>query len=402
MRRIAALATILTLGATACGGDGDLSTRLAMRPLGGVVEVRDGGSWELVSDETMIALGSEIRTGDDGWAMVELPRDQTVELAPGTSLAVTQTTTSKLKTGSVLVRAPSAVGIQLQDAEVRGVGGTFRVDRDFQDLVRVYEGVVTIPGSGWEGEVTSLREVTVVAGSVPRAPQPVSLDEPIHRWEERLFQGAIEIGLSLERLEKGLDRQFPSKRVRDVVAGVTPRPVPVRMVRGQLSARPLWQWSEVMVAAVLASRTEADAPVEDALLRVLALRDLGASWIVIAAELGITETVLAAIGRVSGLLARVVEEFLSAPSGPGSGGGPGASPGGSPSVPVDDDPNDGPNGDPNDGPNDDPNDGGDGGGGTDPPPDPEPSPDPPCALGGLICGVGEETLGGDLPGALDI
>lgn len=402
MRRLVVVSALLALLAAACGRGGGDGPEFALRALEGGVERHDGRGWQAVSEQTAVSFGDQIRTGSDGWALVTLTADHSIELAPQTTIRLRERSTAELLSGRVLVTAPRSLGIGLEDIEVRGTGGLFRVDRGFQYQVRVYEGAATIPGSAWDGEVPALREVVVVGGSVPRAPRPVSVD-PGDRWDERIFASWIDVGLSLDRLEEGLERQLPGQKQRSLIARATPRPIPAEMVETQLRSRPISQWADVVLAAVVAARTEADGDPPALMQGVLSMRDLGGSWIVVAAEYRITEAILAAISQFSGALADLIAGAVADATGQG-GGGPGggagsggASGGGSGGGSGSSGGSSGSSGGSSGGSDGDGSGGGGGsgddGGGGGPGPSPSPSPSG-CAPGDVLCELVDDTLGG--------
>lgn len=380
MRRIVAVAALLGVVGAACG-DGEAEAGVRLVPLGGAVEVRAGDVWEEISEPIGLAIGQEIRA-QDGRARIEFPDGDEVELAPGAALRLTEPDRSDLLTGSVLATTSSAMTVGLGDIGVHGEEGTFRVDRGLQHVVRVYEGHATLPGAGWDGTVLPFRQIVLVAGGIASHPSPLRVD-PNDPWDLRLFGEAMDIGLSLDRLATGLHSQLGRSKDPKLVSQVAPDGLPPAAVRSALQERPVGRWASVVVAAVLASRlAEDDVTPRQAFLEILTLRDLGASWILVAAEWGFGQLILEVVSSISGALAGLVAPppappstvtsgasgsgGTSAPPGDGGGGGGG----------------DGGGGGGDGGGNDD-----DGGGGGDPPPPPE------CQ--DVVCEVVDGVIGGE-------
>lgn len=386
MRKLVMLTAVLAVAASACTGTGSGDSDYRVVALSGTVEHTDGdGEWEEVDEEADLAVGTRVRTGERGRAVVRLPDDRSVELGPGTELSVTDPDAVLLGSGgSALASAPGSITMSLGDVGVRGVAGMFRVDRGYQDVVKVYEGSVRLPGSGWDGTIPALRQAVLISGSLSRAPRPANVN-PDDRWDASLFGDAITIGDHLDRLEGGLKRQLPGTPTPDVVARAIPRKVPAKVVTSRLQRRPKGRWAEVAVASVVAMRTADEEPVHGVLDSVLDLRELGASWIIVAAEWQLTDGVLAAVGKITTSLARVLAALAQEQAAAAAGGGTGAIGGGGTSTTSS--PGDSP-GDP--GPPDEP----------DPPPPPPPDPDPECGADDVVCQVGETI--GDVDTGVDL
>lgn len=380
MRRYVAVAALIALLSTACNGDADGPAGFRAIALSGGSEYLEEGEWRRLEEEADLRVGDRLRTGDRGRALVRLPGDRTVELAPSSEIQVEGPVDTTLLRGSALGSTRNTLGIALGAVTVRGATGLFRVDRAY-GRVKVYEGAATLPGSGWDGEIPALREIVVVSGGVSRAPRPLAVN-PDDIWESSIFGKAIEVGERLTRLERGLHRQFPERPNTSAVARAIPGDVPARMVRSRLRERPVSRWAEVAVASAVASQT-GEGALDELLGGMLELRDLGASWILIAAELELTERVLAAVGRISASLARVLSSIsqAQAASGGGAGGGGGGGGGGGAATGGSSGSTGGSSGSGSGGGG-----GGSGGGGGEA---------AGCSPGDIVCDVVEDTLGGE-------
>jgi hypothetical protein len=211
----------------------------------------------------------------------------------------------ELMVGSALVRASAGLSVHVGEISVRGRDSLYRLDRGVALRVGVYDGGVTLPGSGFEGVVPGLREAVVTAGIVAREPRPLSVD-PGDAWDTRLLGDAIDIGLDLDRLEDGLARQLPARDALDTLEEVLPRSLSARralsIIRGLSPAGGL-------VASVVAARLAVDQamPALLALRRIVEELRLGASWSLVMAqwELG-REALESALARISDLVVRAL------------------------------------------------------------------------------------------------
>jgi hypothetical protein len=320
-RLVLIVAVVLLGGACARGPEGGSGLRLL--PMGGQVRVQHDESWRTVTDSVSLAPGDRVETGERGRALVELPGG-TLELQPGTELRMGAV--PELEQGSLLAQSVSGLAVGVGAVQVRAEEALYRLDRSFSLRVGVYGGEVALPGSGWDGTVGSLRQVGVVADTVPRGPVALQVD-PSDPWDDRILGQAIEIGGSLERYQQGLADQLPHRGGRDAVARVLQLD-PRAILQGVPLRAPVSRLSEALVASVVASSAAPARKIapEEAFRQVMALRDLGASWIVVAAEWQVARSVLEALLQVTGLLSREV-----APLAPFGGTGPGLGGTGGPS-----------------------------------------------------------------------
>jgi hypothetical protein len=321
MRKVLACATLLSLAAGACaeGAGGDA---LAVRaiPLGGRVVLFHGDDSSLLEEETNLEAGDRLVAADDGRALVRLPGGRSLELAPGADLGWTGPGGAEVRAGSVLARASSALTVSAAGADIEGSDAVFRVDRELSTRLAVYRGEATVVGSG-VGAIPALRETTLVAGgAVPRGARPLSVS-PNDPWDIKLLGAAIDIGLELDRLQRGLARQLPAQRP-EAVTEVLSEDFPRRILEDLLEE---FQPAESVVAAVAAR--EAAALVEQSLVQVLRnvldLRLLGADWTVVVAEWELTRSeILAQLNEVTDLIARFVAHPAALQAASGGRGGP--------------------------------------------------------------------------------
>ncbi|MGH2653004.1 MAG: hypothetical protein ACRDHV_01470 [Actinomycetota bacterium] len=366
------LVVMLALLAGACsrsaGGGGAVGELVA---LGGVVQLLRGGDTVTVDGEMALSLGDEVLT-DDGRARIALPGDQGVELAPGSRLRMGEGGVPHLVSGSALVTAGEGLVVRAREDMVEARDAVFRLSGDYNTSVGVYRGAATVVDAG--AEVPALRELEVVAGDiVPRGPRPLTV-RPNDPWDARLLGSAIDVGLGIQRLERGLAGQLRTAQGREAVAQV---------LRGDFSRSALQEllrgadpatYAEIVVAgqmALRAAKLHGSSPVA-ALESILQLRGEGAQWIVVVAEWQLLgASLLNALATLTGVIARALSPADTpssiSPTTPGSG------PTTSPTTP-------GGSGEPS--PGGDPNDPGD-----KPKEDPKEDPDPPPCSGTVECVV---------------
>ncbi|HEX2025910.1 MAG TPA: hypothetical protein VHH92_05905, partial [Actinomycetota bacterium] len=195
------------LMAASCARSSDRADDLRVVPLSGDVHLLDGSDPIPITEETSVDPGEVLGTGPGGRAVVEVGLAGRIELGGQAQVVVDRT--PEVVRGSVLASAsPAGLAVRSGDAEVEARGAVFRVDSGLSVIVAVYRGAVSVLGTGID-ELPALRQAVVVAGgSAPRGAQPLEVD-PDHRWDIRLLGAAIDLGLDLVRLERGLGRALP-------------------------------------------------------------------------------------------------------------------------------------------------------------------------------------------------
>jgi hypothetical protein len=311
MKRIALIVGLALLGG-ACTRTPQGGSGATLTPQGGEVSLQSDGVWRTVTDTVSLARGDRVKVSGFGRAFVELPSGM-LELRHGST--VRMGAVPELERGSLLAQAVSDLSVGIGPVQARAEDSLYRLDRSFSVRVGVYQGAVSLSGSGWDGTVSALRQIGVVAGTVPRGPVALQVD-PGDPWDDRLLGDAIELGDRLDRLQDGVAFQLPRRGGRDAVAAALPLD-PRMVLEGIPQRAPAARLSEALVASVVASAAgpARDVAPEDVFGQVMALRRLGASWIVVAAEWRLARSVLETLVRqVSTLLTSVL-----APSvGPGS------------------------------------------------------------------------------------
>lgn len=328
MRRIALLLGMAVL-AGACARAPEAGSGLVLFPQGGQVQLQRDGEWRVVANTVSLLRGDRVRVGDFGHAVLELPGG-TLELRDGSAVRVAPI--PELESGSLLARATPALTVGVGAVRVRAENSVYRLDQALSLRVGVYRGEVSLPGSGWDDTVPALRQVVLVGGTVPRGPVALQVD-PEDPWDDRLLGEAIEVGRQLERFQEGVAFQLPRRGGKGLVAKALP--LDHRAVLPGVSRSDPVALSEALVASVIASTaasTRQTSP-ESAYQQVMALRQIGASWMVVAAEWRLAHSVLEALVQVANLLTRDLAPASTGESarqtGGGSGGGSSSSAGGS-------------------------------------------------------------------------
>ena len=302
-KAVSLLAVALLAGACARGGPG-ASDELRVIPLEGDVFVLDGGEKTSIDEAEELGLGAVVATGGSGRALVDLPLGQAVELAPESSLRVTGGDETELLTGQVLAGAPAGLTISSGAAEVNGSGGFFRLDRYVGAMrLGVYSGSATV--HGWDGRLAALEQVGVAAGIVPEAPVPLQVD-PSDPWDVRRLRQAIQVGVSLDDLQRGLGAELRGGAGPETMTRVLPKGLPAEDAQRYLDRVSPPEALVAAMVAIQAARRDALSSL-DALREVVRLRELGASWIVVVARWQLyTGAILDGLARITDLIARTL------------------------------------------------------------------------------------------------
>jgi hypothetical protein len=320
-RKTIALVAVALLGA-GCARSGPGGDDLTVVPLEGDVFLLDGDDRKSVERVEPVGPGAIVETGDEGRARVVLADGRAVELALRSALRVDSVSSTDLLKGKALIEAPSPVTVTSGAARISG-SGAFRIDRFVGALrVGVYAGGATV--QGWDGRVASLEQVGVAAGIVPEAPLPLQVD-PSDAWDARKLGDAIDLGLELEDLQRGLKPQLDADATPATLAGVLPAAFPSKGSEPHLRGV---EPSEALVAAMLAIQAarEGDISTLRALQAVIGLRELGASWIIVVARWELyTRAILTALARVAGLIASQLVPVVATGGTDAGSAGPGPS-----------------------------------------------------------------------------
>jgi hypothetical protein len=395
-----AVILLITLAAGACSRTPSPEAgELRVTPLGGDVRIIEDGESSQLEEAVTVNSGVGLITGSDGRVQVELPSGASVELAPEAELRV-DGDEPQISSGSALIRATSDITVHAGlagEAEITAADSIFRIDSDISVRLAVYRGAATVLGSQ-VGAIEALEQATIVQGSdIYRLPGPMEV-RPNDPWDSELLGDAIELGLRLAGLEKGLSRQLPSGREAEAVSRSLEEAFPASRIRSALEE--LGDAASVVVAAVLAEESERlDGRSRARIFAdVVNLQRLGANWIVVVAKWGLARAAAQVLATLGDIASTIAEPFAPPPA-PSSTSASTSSAAGGPSQTgtIDQDPGGEGSGGPGPGnnPKDPP-----GGGGTQPPapPPPEPGDDPAQSCGNEVeCAVDDvldDTPGG--------
>jgi hypothetical protein len=318
VKRTAVLSVILAVGAcsrTPAPGAGELR----VTPLGGEVNLLQGGESSLLEEASTVDAGVNVTTGVDGRARIQLPSGQTMELAPDTNLRV-DSDAYEVSDGSVLLRTAEPMMVQAGGAQIETTEGTFRIDRASSVRLATYEGQASVVGSNVE-PVTALRQVTVgqggkIYGGI--APLDVRRND---LWDIEILGAAIELGSDLAELERGLSRQLPPNREAEAVSDVMQRTFSEREIDSAITL--LGSAARAVVASVIAQEAARIDGVTVSLRaifsQVVNLQRFATNWIIVVAEWELARAALAVTQQVRSFAASIAES-VAPPQAPSSGG----------------------------------------------------------------------------------
>jgi hypothetical protein len=333
MKRTAVLIAAV-LAAVGCARSVDDPGALTVVPLDGDVRLLEGPEPVVLDEETEVDLGTLVATGARGRALLRMGPAGVLEL--GSLAQVRVDPQPEVVRGSVLARAMDpGLGVRVGGSEVHGSeGSVFRVDWGLSGMVAVYRGAAEILGSGI-GPVPALRETTVLnGGDVPTGPGPLTV-RPDHPWDIRLLGAAIDVGLDLDELQRGLQRQLSGPSAEGAVLRVLDEALPTRTIEdllGRLDAP-----AETVVTAEVsrtASRSDGE-PLPEVLDRVVDLRQEDAHWIVVVATWGLDgATLLGDLQHLAGVIERLTSAAALQVAAEGGRGGGSGRPAAGPSTEV--------------------------------------------------------------------
>lgn len=313
MKRVATLLVILAAGAcsrTPLPEAGELR----VIPLGGEVRVIEGGETSILEEAATVDAGIQLQTGLDGRARVQLPGGPSLELAPEAEVQLDEGA-SEINKGNVLVRTQgSDITVRAGDAEVTASDAVFRLEKDYSVLLAVYSGQASLMGTGFPA-VTALREMAVLAGGEPSGgATPITVD-PNDPWDAELLGPAIDLGLRLVGLEKGLTRQLPVRDQATAVSRALSSDFSPRAIESAITS--LDDAARAVVAAVVANQIaqlDGLSPVR-ALAEVvnLYLASTQWQWIVVAAQWGLAQVAAAVIDELGNWAAEITRVVAPEP-----------------------------------------------------------------------------------------
>lgn len=279
------LAVVLA-GCSSTGLRAEIGTLVA----GEDVEVAVDGGWVGTEVGDGLPEGARVRTGEDE-ARLDLRGGQ-VWLKPG-SLALLREGQVDVVRGDALVRSDGAMQARSSDVEVRGEA-VYRLVPGVAPRVGVYRGEVQVRRPGETRSVPALREVSLGDVRLPQEPAPLAY-RPDDPWDRALLPQAVAFDVEVERLARGIDRQYgPEPRAADFYESflaVEPDTIPLLVsISRTVTADgrfgpPSDALVTLFVGQAVASAHDRDA--DTSVREVARLRSERARWGLIAVELDI-------------------------------------------------------------------------------------------------------------------
>lgn len=338
MKRLITAATVIALLAGGCSSGARSDPVGTLTPLGGRIEILAGPDWTLVTEQTELSPGDQVRSDAAGSARLQVSDAGSIELGPSSRVRLGAGGASELMQGAVLAEG-SGLSVQIGRAVASPeAGGAFRVDRALSTRIGNYRGVTHLAALGGPIDVPPLTQAIVVAHAVPSLPAPLQVD-PHDAWDKRILGSAINVGLDLVDLERRVRSQLGDADAADTFSRALDRRVSAERVQSLMNAHPASPGRVFLSLAVASNLSDAGGvlPVARGILHTL---ESGASWIVVVAALNASQgnlvtAVAAVLASIPGLLAQGALPS-SDPGGTTSPpGGPSPSPSTSPTPPVD-------------------------------------------------------------------
>lgn len=333
-KRLIAVAAVIGLLAGGCASVSGPDPVGTLTPLGGRVEILSGTEWELVTEQTELAPGDQVRSGADGAATLQVSDTGTIEVGPSSRVRMGSAGASELMSGSVLAQG-SDLAVTIGRVAIRaGAPGAFRVDRALSTRVGTYRGTAAVTALGGSVDVRALRQAFLVAHSVLAKPAPLRID-PRDAWDRRMLGDAVEIGLDLARLERGVGARLSQQgNLAETFARVLPGSVSPGRIRSLIQDHPVGS-ARLFLSLAVASEAPVAGDVIPTAREILRTLGQGATWIVVVAALDVARnSLLQAIGSLIAAIPGLVPAngSTSIPIGgsgspdPGPSGGPGPTP----------------------------------------------------------------------------
>ncbi len=263
---------------------------------------RHGGGAETVTGRTRLEPGDqiELRKGTARFELADGVAYEALIRSGEAEPSVLMASVPQLRAGELLVEAPRGAKVRVGAAETRLSRGTVaRLGRSYASRTGVYRGMADISTAGTTARVARLRSAEVItAGEIGRH-SPLAVDAA-DRWDRRYLGDAIGLDSDLAALSRGMR------------AGGTDPVTLLGAVRRHLSNSP----SAATVKRLVADRAgRLDASIAVAVIgngtrgslgerwaRGIRFHDAGASWGLVASDIGadpdaVTATLRAALDR---------------------------------------------------------------------------------------------------------
>lgn len=287
----AAAPLALALIASACLGRAEAGGVLRVASVSGVVEHRVPGevAWKQLAPGTVLGPGGEIRA--QRGALVRLSSGKDAVELDGGKLRVAAGDRIVLVEGRALVEAaehPMTISDESETIVARATKGIFRLDLGRR--VAVYEGSAEVRFIQ-SYPVSRLRELALATGEPELRPMRLDRDD---RWDRRLLAEALELDRGIENVAlegtygaQVRDPAFYEARVQPSSAVAFLRAGPLQLTTLLREVAP----TDVLVGIVVGLRiAENPGQLGQKFGEVIVLFRSGASWGLVAAELGLSGT----------------------------------------------------------------------------------------------------------------
>lgn len=291
------LALCLLALSPGCAGRGLGAEAAATVLVGDDVEVAVGDGWEQVTAGGSIPAGARVRTTASE-ARLEL-RSGELWLGRNAAARVDPDGIDVFR-GETLVVSGGALDSRWTDVEVSGEG-VYRLSPGVSPRLAVYSGTVLVRRPGEVRTLGALRQIRLATHRLPADGQPLTYreDDP---WDQELLPQAIAFDAEVEQLRRGLDRQYGSApQPPEFYLGFAPpadapsaallASTAEEIVPGGAFGPPADPLVVLFVADAVSEATE-QTP-QKAAEQIVALRQAGAFWGLVATEFGVTTADLA-------------------------------------------------------------------------------------------------------------
>jgi hypothetical protein len=304
MQRLISTLAVVGLMAAGCSSVPGPDPVGTVTPLAGLVEILTADEeWAVVTEQTEIAPGDQVRSNVEGAARLQLSDQGTVELGPSSRVRMNSGGGSELLSGSLLAEG-SDLSVTFGRVTVRPeAAGAFRVDRGLSTRVGLYRGEAMVSALGGGLGVRALRQADLVANAILSNPTPLQVSAE-DAWDVRMLGPAIEAGLELAALERGVRAELARERdLAGTLAGVLPGEVSPGRIRSLLLDHRGLAGRVFLALAVATHAVEGGDDAIPVARSILGQLGQGASWTVVVAGLGVEPPAL--LAAVDALIATI-------------------------------------------------------------------------------------------------
>lgn len=300
-----------------------------LHPDGEVQISVDGARFASVTSDASLAQGDRVRVLG-GSAVLDLPGGSSAELREGSVVMVggADEVAATLESGDLLVEVPTRdLRIDGGSAVLVVGAGAAKLRRSASLVAGVYEGSLLVAGAGQSLSVDRLRQAAVAGtGRLPDRSRPLALAED-DEWDRRFLGWVLDLDRRLIAFGRGFEALLDQSAVTpDLYRELLPTLADAPLTPPLLAERSA---GENLIGLTIVGM--ADGIFSEVYDRVFGLRDQGARWGLVAADLSlggpeVVDTVEAAIDRAP------LDVASAAPDGSGESAAPGSGTSGGPTT----------------------------------------------------------------------